>query len=178
MSLQTTYPHLFKQVTWSWGPTQAQFERFDTPPAPDLISNVNLVPYTGEKWVIIRLSDQTWGIPGGTLEPGESYPAAIKRELVEEAGAYLHSFQIFGGWRCRSLADKPYRSHIPHPEYYRLVGLGEVELRHAPLNPADGEIVEEVEAVSLETAIDRFESQDRFDLSELYQLAARLKKHE
>lgn len=71
----------------------------------------------------------------GTLEPGEGYLDAIKRELMEEAGAVLKTFHLVGAWHCHSLADKPYRPHLPWPEFYRLLAYGEVELSEPPTNP-------------------------------------------
>ena len=171
---QVNYPHLFAEVTWPWGPTRARFTLLDEPPAGNLISNVNLVPRVGRQWVVIRLFDGAWEIPGGTLEPGENYLAGIRRELIEEAGAILKNFQCIGGWQCYSHAEAPYRPHLPHPESFRLVGTGAVELGQRPSNPKSGEKVTAVEVVSLDVAVQRFIAQGRPDLAELYRLAAEI----
>ena len=40
-----------------------------------------------DRWLLIRRGDTgTWGLPGGTLEWGETLSTAIHRELEEEAG--------------------------------------------------------------------------------------------
>jgi len=168
------YPNLFREVVWPWGPTRATFILFDSPPAKEKISNINIVPRLAENWVSIRLKDGTQEIPGGTLEPNESYLDAIRRELLEEAGAQLISFKIIGGWHCFSLADKPFRPHLTHPEFYRVVGVGEIKIIKRPENPPDGEVVELVEVASMEATMNRFLSIGRPDLSELYQLAFEL----
>ena len=113
-------------------------------------------------------------MPGGTLEPGESYSNAISRELIEEAGARLITFEPFGAWHCFSTAPKPHRPHLPHPEFYRLVGYGAVEVIGSPENPEDGEQVASVVFVTIEEASQRFRSINRFELAELYQLTARI----
>ena len=115
------YPNLFREMTWPGGPIQVRFRLLDNAPPSHLIANVNIVPWTSDGWLMIQLNDGSWEIPGGTLDPGETYLDTIRRELIEEAGASLKSFQIFGGWYCVSLASTPYRSHLPHPEFYRLV---------------------------------------------------------
>ncbi len=166
------FPHLFNEVIWPWGPTRARFVRLDEAPPDRLISNVNLVPRVGRDWLAIRLADGAWEMPGGTLEPGENYLAAIQRELQEEAGAQMESFQLIGAWHCFSLAERPYRPHLPFPEYYRLVGLGEVTMIGAPLNPIDGEHVVAVESAPLATIIHHFISSNRLDLAQLYQFAS------
>ncbi len=170
--LANQFPHLFNEVTWPWGPTRARFVLLEEAPPDDLIANVNIVPRAGDDWVILRLRDGSWEMPGGTLEPGETYLDTVRRELREEAGAELVSFRLFGAWHCFSLADQPYRPHLPFPEYYRLVGLGEIELVGEPENPAGGEEVVAVERVSLATAVARFSALQRYDVAELYQLAA------
>lgn len=53
-----------------------------------------------------------------------------------------------------------------------MVGLGAVEVIQSPENPADGEQVVKVEAVSIETVVERFTAIGRHDLAELYHLAA------
>lgn len=50
--------------------------------------------------------------------------------------------------------------------------MGAVEVIQPPENPADGEQVVGVEAVSIETAVERFTAIGRHDLAELYHLAA------
>lgn len=168
----THFPHLFREVTWPWGPTRARFELFlEGVPSEALIANVNLVPRCGDGWLILRLAGGSWEVPGGTLEPGESYPEALERELLEEAGAELKTFHLFGGWHCYSQGETPYRPHLPFPEYYRVVAVGEVELVGAPGNPLNGELVKDVACISLQEVLRRFKDQGRDDLAELYALA-------
>ncbi len=168
------FPNLFGST--SWGTVTCTFEPLNGMPPLDLISNVNLVPFEGDRWLILRLQTGEWEVPGGTLEPRESYLDAISRELIEEAGARLITFEPIGAWHCFSTAAKPYRPHLPHPEFYRLVGYGAVEIMGNPENPEDGEQVASVELVPLEEAIHRFRDINRFELAELYQLAERMHK--
>lgn len=166
------FPNLFREVYWPGGQTLVRFELFaEAEPPDELISNVNLVAKCALGWLMLCLVDGSWEIPDGTLEPGESYRETIRRELREEAGAEIQSCGLFGGWRCRSHAENPYRPHLPFPEYYRVVALGEVLLRGMSGNPSSGEYVVAVECVTLEKAVRRFWDQGRDELAELYALA-------
>jgi 8-oxo-dGTP diphosphatase len=171
--LPEDYPNLFRAVTW--GAISYRFQVCAFPPPVESISNVNLVPFAGEQVLMIRLQDGRWEIPGGTLEPGESYVDALRRELLEEAGACLLEFNLFGARHCRSLA-KSYRLHLPHPEFYRVVGWGEVEVIGVPQNPKDGEQVVAVDCGCVEEASQRFYKDGRPELAELYRLAAAMRQ--
>jgi len=173
-SLEEKYPHLFCDVLWEWGPIYAKFKQLETEPPHGLIANVNLVPRLGNDWVLLQHKNGDWDIPGGTLEPGETYMETLKRELMEEAGAELHAFKLLGAWHCVSMAEGPYRPHMPHPEFYRLVGYGQVELKTLPTNPADAEQIVAVECISLEGTLANFRSCRRYDLAELYQIASEM----
>ena len=143
------YPHLFQERVWPWRdtPWRAVFELGIEPPK-ELISNVTIVPHTGDGWLLLRWQ-YGWSYPGGKLEPGESYRETIRRELLEEAGARLESFTPFGAWHCFSFAKERYRPHLPWPDFYRVVGYGEVERVGEP-NP--GEQILEVASFCLEEA--------------------------
>jgi 8-oxo-dGTP pyrophosphatase MutT (NUDIX family) len=170
------YRNLFQ--TYSWGQIVSKFEVLNSLPPQSLISNVNIVPFLGEKCVLVRLDNGKWEMPGGTLEPDEDYLTAIQRELLEEAGAKLvSSFAAFGAWKLISSAEKPYKPHLPHPISYRVVGYGDVELVSAPCIPEDGERVEAVEAMTLREAQHHFSRCGRADLAELYEIADVLRRH-
>lgn len=173
MDFVLRFPNVFRPVNWDH--LHTQFEYRDKLPPENLIANVNMVPYVENRWVIIRLADGIWEIPGGTLESGESYLEAIRRELREEAGATLHTFVPFGAWKFHSDRTEPYRPHLPHPDSYRVVGYGAVRLDAMPLNPARAEQVTLVEAVPLDEVVRRFSAINRHDLAEVYQLAAAIR---
>jgi 8-oxo-dGTP pyrophosphatase MutT (NUDIX family) len=168
--LSQNYPHLFQETSWDSGITRVKFVLSEMLPPVHQISNINIVPRLQNKWVTICLEDGSWEIPGGTLEPNEDYLSAARRELLEEVGASLNSFHLIGFWHCISTAEKPYRPHLPFPEYYRIVGIGDVEIIKTPENPCGSEKVREVEVVSIENAIMKFLSSHRHDLADLYRL--------
>ncbi|MGO4543770.1 NUDIX domain-containing protein [Paenibacillus sp. 2TAB23] len=140
-----------------------------------LVSNISIIPTVGDGYVVMQLEDGRWELAGGTLEPGEHHLDALKREVLEELGAELTDYTLFGCFNCHSSASQPYRPHIPHPNFVRMVGYGEVKLTGKPLNPPDGEQVALVEVVSIDEAVRRFEEIGRFDIAELYAMAHRLK---
>lgn len=166
--------YLFEDI--HWGTVSARFERLTTPPEDALISNVSVVPFVGDHVVIIKLDDGSCEVPGGTREAGETWWQTAQRELIEEAGAHLINYTPFGAWRCHSSSPKPYKPHLPHPDFYRLAGYGAVELISLPANPLDGETVVAVEVLSVEAAAAQFRASGRPDLADLYHLAAHIRE--
>ncbi|RCW50027.1 NUDIX hydrolase [Paenibacillus prosopidis] len=142
-----------------------------------LVSNISIIPTVGDQYVVMQLDNGKWELAGGTLEPNEHYMHALVREVKEELGAELVSYTLFGCFKCHSAADEPYRPHIPHPDFVRLVGYGEVKLVGSPLNPPDGEQVIAVDVVGIDEAVRRFEEIGRPDIAELYKMAHDLKNH-
>lgn len=164
-------PDLFTTVRF--GPVEAVFAPGTTLPPVNLIGNVNIVPFVGKKAVVLRVAGGRPEIPGGTLEPGENYLAALCRELREKAGADLLSSTLLGAYRCHSVAREPYRPHLPHPNFYRVVGFGEIALVGQPTNPPGGEEVVDVSVMRVEAAERLFRQWRRPDIAALYRLAVR-----
>jgi 8-oxo-dGTP diphosphatase len=163
------YPILSKEICW--GSITAKFEFKTQLPDEKLISNVSLIPFIEDKCVIMQINNKDWELPGGTLEPSELWFDAIGREAMEELGAELINFNMFGAFYCASASENPYRPHIPHPNFVRIVGFGEVAIIGKPSNPTDGENVTKVEVVDIQEAIRRFEDMGRRDIAELYKMA-------
>ena len=163
-------PDLFTTVRY--GPVEAVFVPGNDLPPQHLIGNVNIVPFSGNDAIVLRVASGHPEIPGGTLEMGESYLDALRRELREEAGADLRSWTLLGAYRCHSVASEPYRPHLPHPDFYRVVGFGEIALVEQPTNPAGGEEVVEVSVMSVAAAENLFRQWRRPDMAALYRLAA------
>jgi len=153
-----------------WGAVEARFT-VEAVQDESLISNISIIPTVGDKYVVMKIDSGLWELIGGTLEPDEHYMQALQRELKEEIGAELISYHSFGHFQCKSNADLPYRPHIPHPYFIRVVGVGEVNIVSNPLNPSDGEQVIAVELVDHAEAVRRFEQIGRTDLADLYRLA-------
>lgn len=175
MSTLDKYPALSKGIVW--GPVENCFTlNYDVDEAS--VSNISIIPTVGNQYVVMKIDNGKWELIGGTLESGEHHMDALVREVKEEIGAELVSYTLFGCFKCHSFADVPYRPHIPHPNFVRLVGYGEVNLVGEPSNPPDGEQVIAVEVVDLDEAVRRFEDIGRFDIAELYKLAHFMKNNE
>ena len=82
----TDFSNLAKPFHWPWGPIDVQFELLPGNLDESLIANVRVVPFVGEMSFVIRFDNGDWDHPGGTLEPGELYLDAVRRELSEETG--------------------------------------------------------------------------------------------
>ena len=166
------YPRLFRPAYWDF--VSARFRLADALPSDRLIANGNVVPRVGDNWLVIRLDDDRWTVPGGTRDPGEAVETTLRRELAEESGAEIESYRVFGHWVCVSNRRKPYRPHVPYPLFYRVVAVADVCSIGEHTSAVDGETVLEVAVVPLDEAVRRFGSSGRRDLAELYLLAASL----
>lgn len=112
------------------------------------------VCFVGDQVVLVRT--EHFGVtvvPGGGREPGEGIEDALRRELMEEAGATVLTHEPLVFIRHRSHAAEPHRPHYSHPVVFMGIWLAEVRLDHAPTQPPDGERIVGVEPLDAADAV-------------------------
>lgn len=172
MTLAERYPLLHAPARWEWGGLDVQFST-ELPP-DDLVTNIHVVCFVGDRIVLCRDDRDVWILPGGTREAGESVESCVIRELVEEAGAELAGpIRQFGAHYATTDRPAPYRPWQPHPHKAWLWCTAEVRLTGAPTNPEDAEQIQEVGLFTLPEALRRARS-DGHHLPELLKLAVEL----
>lgn len=67
--------------------------------------------------LLVKYQDQTWGIPGGLMELGETVEECIRREVKEEINIEIGSVQLFGVYSGEELYTKLKNGH----EYYNII---------------------------------------------------------
>lgn len=141
------------------------------PPVDD-IQSVNMVAFDGDVVHIPVMADGSVLLPGGTREIGETPAETLEREMDEELGAVVKSAHLLGYWPCFSSDAEPWRPHLSHPRFLRVVFYGEVELVRPPANPDDGERIESIRSLPSGQAVDWLRSSNRPELADLHDLAA------
>lgn len=138
------FPDLFAPSYIDYANADVRFT-VDDPP-DELVSRIHCVAVDSQHRVIVCRSAEEWRfLPGGTREPGESLTEAVRRELLEEAGAAISSTPtIFASQIATSHNAGPYRPHMPHPLSYWAFAMVDAEVVQPPTNPEDGEQVDEV----------------------------------
>ncbi|MDN4603549.1 NUDIX domain-containing protein [Paenibacillus sp. F6_3S_P_1C] len=76
-----------------------------------------LILNQSDEILLVRNADDTWGIPGGMMEMGESVEESAMREVREEIGLQIKKLKLYGVFSEKELYTKLRNGH----EYYNVV---------------------------------------------------------
>ena len=86
----------------------------------------------------LRKDNRCWGLPGGSMEPGESLEEVAKRELQEETGLNAMDLSMFNVY-----SGKDFYYKYPHgDEVYNVVTAYICKNYHGQLNREEDEVVD------------------------------------
>lgn len=126
-----------------WGPevhlAVRVFPCAELPPA-DLVTSVHAVLFKGSRVMVVDDHVETHVMPGGRMEPGETIPQTLERELLEECGWTIREPRLFGMIYFRHLLPKPVAYRYPYPEFLHLLFVGEAGAYDRRALKREGEI--------------------------------------
>lgn len=170
------FPHLSRGVRWRNTALVGARPIIGVPDAT-LLQSVNMVPFVGDRVLVIALEDGHIMLPGGTREDGESLLQTITREMHEETGYGIDTCHPFLVLENMSYDDRPWRPWLPHPEFERLVCLGDVHYLGTPGNPEGAEQIAHLHLLATDEAVRFLEDAGRPELGEVYRFAAEMRDH-
>ncbi|WP_406296502.1 NUDIX domain-containing protein [Embleya sp. NBC_00888] len=164
------------KTPYKWRSVTSYFK--DEVPARDYTSNVHVVPFVGDRAVLLHTKESGWATPGGTLLEGEAIETAVTRELAEEIGGQASHFELFGQWDSLTTAETAYRPWLPHPNFAIALGWADVVITGSSDDDGGVELesVQEVAILPIKQAAERLVANDRPHLAALYRLAYEIRR--
>lgn len=110
------------------------------PPPAELVTSVRAVVFKGARVMVVDDQIETHIMPGGRMEPGETIPETLERELKEECGWTIREPRLFGMIHFRHLKPKPDGYRYPYPDFLHLLFVGEAGAYDRKALKREGEI--------------------------------------
>ncbi|MEZ4620575.1 MAG: NUDIX domain-containing protein [Caldilineaceae bacterium] len=114
-------------IPWLPQPNEISLILDDTLPARYLITSALALAFHEGNFLMTKLHQRGWDIPGGHIEPGERPEETMRREVMEEAAVELGNVRLFGYQRIRLLGEVPVDYRYPHPDSYQVFYVGTVD---------------------------------------------------
>jgi 8-oxo-dGTP diphosphatase len=164
------------KTPYKWRAVTSYFK--DEVPPRDFTSNVHVVPFVGDRVVLLHAKESGWGPSGGTLLDGEAVETCVTRELGEEIGGEPTRFELFGQWDSETTAEVAYRPWLPHPKF--AIALGWADVTISGSSDDDGgvemESILEVSILPVHAAVQRLEEHGERHLAALYSVANEVRR--
>ncbi len=113
-------------IPWLPQPNEISLILDETLPPRHLITSALVLAFYEGDFLMTKLHQRGWDIPGGHIEPGETPEETMRREVMEEAAVELGAVQLLGYQRIRLLGEVPVDYRYPHPESYQIFYIGHV----------------------------------------------------
>ncbi len=121
--LSTKVPAATASVNWGRLGIQltASSYLYEEHPPAELITSVRAVVHIGGRVVVLENADGRHFLPGGRLDPPESYQEALEREIQEECGLKVVRTEFIGFAHLHHETPKQESYPYPYPDMFHLV---------------------------------------------------------
>ena len=113
-------------ISWLPQPNEISLILDEILPPRALITSALALAFHEGNFLMTKLHQRGWDIPGGHIEPGETPEQTMRREVMEEAAVELGPVRLLGYQRIRLLGDVPEGYRYPHPDGYQVFYIGYV----------------------------------------------------
>jgi 8-oxo-dGTP pyrophosphatase MutT (NUDIX family) len=117
-----------RDIDWLPKPNETHYILDDALPSRDLVTAAFGFLFDGDCFLMVRLVERGWDVPGGHVEPGETPLETLQREVHEEAKVRVGVVGLLGYGKNLVHRAKPPGYRYPHPLSYHVFYWGQVAI--------------------------------------------------